>query len=98
MQHYLVILRLPEYFTADFVSLIPQQRAHINRLFHQQRLVSYSLAMDRSYVWACMPAESADAVLREVAKFPMYEYVTVEVQALAFHESANLVMPKISMN
>jgi muconolactone delta-isomerase len=98
MQNYMIIMRLPDYFTPDFVALIPQQRAHVNRLFQEHRISSYSLAMDRSYVWACMPGESADEVLRAVAKFPLYKYMKVEVQALAFHESASIVLPKISLN
>ena len=55
---YMVEFELPETLTEEFLALIPQQRYMINNLLAAGTMKAYSLAMDRSKLWAVLAADS----------------------------------------
>ena len=98
MSKYLVDIDLPHQFTDEFVSLIPTQKAHVNRLLGEGVLDSYTLAMDRSKLWATVPAGSEEEVMDVLATMPLMKYMRVNIYELAFHETAYSGLVHVSLN
>ena len=95
---YLVHIILPEVFTASFYNLIPKHRHVVNELLTKRVILSYSLDMERKNVWAFIEASNENEVMDILSTFPIINYVKVEIHELAFHDSANLVLPDLIMN
>ncbi|MCB0549226.1 MAG: hypothetical protein KDD19_16730 [Phaeodactylibacter sp.] len=88
---------LPETFTEEFLALLPKQRYVINTMLAQGAIKSYSLAIDRSKLWAVMLAESEFDVLEHIAQMPLSNYMTPNISELMFHNAADSVM-QFSLN
>lgn len=98
MDHFMIDITLPEVLTEEFISLVPQQRAQVNKLFSEGRLASYSLSLDRSKLWTTMLAESEEEVVIVLSTFPLRKFMDLSIHRLAFSESANANVARISMN
>lgn len=94
---FMVEFDLPETFTEEFLALIPRQRYVINTMLAQGAIRSYSLAMDRSKLWAVMLAESEFDVMENIAQMPLSGYMTPHISELLFHNAADSVM-QFSLN
>lgn len=95
---YLAHITLPEEFTLELYKLIPKQRALINELRKRRIILSYSLDMERSNVWAFIAASSEHEVMDILSTFPIIKFVKVSIHELAFHETAANPMPDLIMN
>lgn len=93
----MVEFELPEELTPEFMKLVPQQRSEINKLFAEGKLRTYSLALDRSVLWAVFLAESEFEILEIIADFPLAEYMTPYISELMFHNNESMIM-QISLN
>ncbi|MCB0584673.1 MAG: hypothetical protein KDD06_05010 [Phaeodactylibacter sp.] len=93
----MVEFELPETFTEEFLALIPRQRYVINTMLAEGAIKSYSLAIDRSKLWAVMIAESEFDVLENIAQMPLSNHMTPQVSELMFHHAADSVM-QFSLN
>jgi hypothetical protein len=51
MRTYMITIQLPMELTKEFISLIPKQRATINELMDQGKILQYALSVDRSTLW-----------------------------------------------
>ena len=91
-------ISLPEEFTQKFVSLIPAQRAMVNRLLEEGTIRSYSLALDRSKLWVVLLAESEDQAEELLDSFPIMEYCSYHLSELMFHDMVSHELPRISLN
>ena len=98
MQQFMVDIALPSELTEEFFTLIPKQRALVNQLFTQGKLTSYSLALDRSKLWATIAAESEEDVVYILSLLPLRKFMQVEIRQLAFHQNATHNLARISMN
>jgi muconolactone delta-isomerase len=98
MQQFMVDISLPSELTEEFFSLIPKQRALVNQLFNQGKLTSYSLAIDRSKLWATIVAESEEDVVYILSLLPLRKFMDVEIHQLAFHQNTTHNLARISMN
>jgi muconolactone delta-isomerase len=98
MQQFMVTVSLPSELTEEFFSLVPQQPALVNQLFNQGKLTSYSLALDRSRLWATLTTESEEEVVHIVSLLPLRKYMKVEIHHLAFHQNTMHNLARISMN
>jgi muconolactone delta-isomerase len=94
----MVIIKLPNELTEEFVLLIPKQRAHIDRLMDEGKVIQYSLAADRTYLWVTVVAESERQVMDILATFPLIHYMSPIITELAFHNSVSNELPKLIMN
>lgn len=94
----MVEIALPSELTEEFLTLIPKQRALVNQLFNQGKLTSYSLALDRSKLWATVLAESVEEVVHTLSMLPLRKYMEVEIHQLAFHQNTTHNLARISMN
>ncbi|MEM7369173.1 MAG: hypothetical protein AAF587_11285 [Bacteroidota bacterium] len=91
-------ISLPGLFTQGFVSLIPSQRATVNRLLQEGTIRCYSLSMDRSNLWVVLLAESRDDAEELLATFPIMDHCTYVLKELMFHDMAAHELPRISLN
>ncbi|MCC6369986.1 MAG: hypothetical protein IT236_03155 [Bacteroidia bacterium] len=82
----------------DFYKLIPKQRAVVNDWMEKRVIVSYSLDMERQNVWVFMAAKSEQEVMDVLSTFPIIQFVKVNIHELAFHDSAQVVLPELIMN
>lgn len=95
---YMVDFTLPELLTEEFLGLIPFQRAKVNRLFREGRLINYALSLENSKMWAVFNANSEMEVLEMVAELPLTKFMKLEVSMLTFYNAMSEEMPAFSMN
>ena len=98
MNQYMIEISLPEQVTQEFVRLIPDQRAQVNRLFEEGSIRCYSLSLDRAQLWAVMIAPSVQDIEEILDTFPIMPYCTFHVHELMFHDMATQELPRISLN
>ena len=98
MKEYIVNIRLPEHLSPKFIELIPAQRKHVDHLFQEGTLFSYSLAFDRSMLWAGVRADSTEEVWKILGSFPLNKYCESEIYELAFHQTVRANMIELSLN
>jgi hypothetical protein len=98
MNHYLVVIDLPDEQGDDFLSLIPRQRKHIDTLLNDGRIVHYALAADHKRLWTTILAESEEIVLETVRSFPVAAFIRFTVHELAFHLQAGRNLMHVSLN
>lgn len=98
MKQFLITSRLPEVFSEEFLSLIPEQRSTVNKLMGQGIILSYSLAADRSRTWIVMEAASEVDVIRYLSEFPLIKFMRPDIQELMFHHSLSFMLPNPSLN
>ncbi len=94
---YMVEFELPETLTEEFLALIPQQRYMINNLLADGTLKAYSLAMDRSKLWAVLSADSEIEAMEVVSQMPLADYMTPLLSELMFYNGAEMVL-QFSLN
>lgn len=95
---YMVEFQLPEKMDADFLELIPQQQKRVNDLFHERVLMSYSLSLDSTRLWATFLAKSEEEIEVILDTFPLTSYMEYHIHHLMFNEMASQSMPAISWN
>lgn len=98
MAAYLFQLELSE-FTDEIAAVVPVHREHINRLFAEGRIVSYSVSVHRNLIWCVINAEDEQEAMEMVLAFPLYPYFTeVSCHPLLFHNTLPATLPGISLN
>lgn len=98
MAAYLFHLELPA-FTDELSSVIPVHRAHINSLFAEGRILSYSVSSHRNIIWCVINAEDEQEAMEMVLGFPLFQYFTeVTCHPLLFHNTLPASLPDISLN
>lgn len=95
---YLAHITLPDVFSEEFYTLIPQQRALINKLLEKRIVLSYSLDMERKNIWVFIDALSEQDAMDILSTFPIMKYVSVEIHELAFFDHAPVSLPDLIMN
>ncbi len=84
--------------TEDFLAKVPAQRQQINELMEQGRIMSYSLAADRSKLWCVVRADSEIDVMTLIAEFPLVDYMTPIISELMFNNVVAMRIPLFSLN
>lgn len=77
--------------------MIPRQRVNVNEMFNSGKLISYTLSMDLSKLWAVFISESESELLSLVDKLPLSQYMDFDYTELRFHQSLKL-LPTMSLN
>lgn len=95
---FMVDFTLPETLTEDFMEKIPHQRAKVNRLFREGKLVNYALSLETSRMWAVFNANSEWEVKEMLATLPLTKYMDVRVSTLTFYNALEEEIPVFSMN
>lgn len=95
---FMVDFTLPENLTEDFMEKIPHQRASVNRLFREGKLVNYALSLETSKMWAVFNANSDLEVKEMIATLPLTQYMKINVSTLTFYNALEEEVPVFSMN
>lgn len=84
-------------FNLEMEEMIPRQRLVVDRLFDQGVLITYTLAADKSKLWAVIQADSESELLSYIESFPMTNYSDYTYNEVMFHDSSQFI-PSISLN
>lgn len=98
MAKFMVTIKLPEYFTPEYVALIPKQRAMIVELLAKGKISSFSLNRDRSHAWMVATSKDEDSLMRMLERFPMHDYFSYEFNELIMHDTEFMGLPKLALN
>ena len=81
----------------EIYQLIPEQRKQVQILFNSGKLVAYSLAADKSKLWALIVASSESELIQIIDTLPLTKYIDYNYSELMFHQSLKL-LPAMSLN
>ncbi|MCP3929514.1 MAG: hypothetical protein GY705_10475 [Bacteroidetes bacterium] len=95
---FMVDFSLPDVLSVEFMDLISEQRAQVNRYFSEGKLVSYALSFENSKLWAIFNASSELEVLELITDLPLTRFMQVEVSVLTFYNTFSQEIPNFSMN
>lgn len=86
-------------FTKKVMSLIPGHRQHINKLFSEGKILSYSVSLSRDKVWCVANAEDEIDATELISTFPLFDSFTeISCSELLFHNTVPASMPGIVLN
>ena len=95
---YMVDFTLPKILSEEFLRLIPAQRAKVNKLFRDGKLINYALSLDNSKMWAILHAGSELDVMEILSELPLTRFMKVKINTLTFYNTVNGETPVFSMN
>ncbi|KXK42482.1 MAG: hypothetical protein UZ05_CHB002002996 [Chlorobi bacterium OLB5] len=98
MYEYMAEISLPLPFTDEFLSLVPRQRAVVNKLMNEGVIISYALSIESGKLWINLLAESEDKVDALIESFPIADFISYNTHKLTFHNSINFKIPEFSVN
>ncbi len=99
MPTFVVTILLPDTYEDNFLALIPQHRAAINRLLSEKVIETYAISADRRQGWITINGDDATAVRTVVERFPLYRYFRgIEIDELFIFDSVATRFPIISLN
>jgi hypothetical protein len=98
VNEYMIEFALPVPFDDEFLSLIPRQRAIINKQLNEGIITSYAVSIESGKMWASIIAGSESEVLEIISEWPIIDKITYKINKLAFHNSASFSIPKFSEN
>ncbi len=98
MPEFMVDVNLHHSNSDEFFKLIPSQRAVVNDLMMEGKVTSYCVSVDRAKIWITIVASNVNAVMEELAKFPLIEFMDYEIEQLLFYNSAYQTFSQISLN
>jgi muconolactone delta-isomerase len=78
--------------------VIPKQRAYVDELFQRGVIHMYAVDEDLNKWWCTIEAESESEVLLVLSEMPIIEWLTPRVHGLMFYNSADQMIPPISLN
>ncbi|MDF1697074.1 MAG: hypothetical protein P1U56_14625 [Saprospiraceae bacterium] len=84
-------------FTLEMQEMVPRQRVIVDKLFDQGVLITYTLAADRSKLWAVFQADGESELLTYIESLPMTKYCDYTYNEIMFHDSSQFI-PSISLN
>lgn len=95
---FMVDFTMPKEMPDEFVSLIPRQRAAVNKLMGDGKLLNYSLALEHGKLWAVFSVESEAELIDIVYGLPLTEFMKVRISELTFYNAANTFAATFSVN
>jgi hypothetical protein len=96
---YMVDCTLPHHLSDAFISLIPKQRAIVNRLLSEGRILNYALALENSKLWFVCTAVSEAELMELISQLPLMAHMQqVRISELALYNTANAFAPAFSEN
>ena len=94
---YMVEFDIPQPLAEELLDMVPDQRDSLDQLFSSGKLLSYTVAADKSKVWAVMMAESESELLSYIDELPMTPYMDYDYHELMFYNTVHF-MPAMSLN
>lgn len=97
LKQYIVEFDILDPYDPVLYAQIPQQRQVVNDLFTSGKLVTYTLTMDRSKLWAIFVVSAESELINLIDKLPLSQYMDYQYKELMFHQSIRL-LPTMSLN
>jgi len=94
---YMVEFQIPTPLPEELESMIPEQRVAVHDLFMEEKLLTYTLAMDRHKLWAIFIAEDESELEELIHRMPMSQYLHYDYGQIMFHETVQYI-PTMSLN
>lgn len=99
MMAYMFQFELPPAFSEEMESLVPLQSSHVEQLFLEGRILSYSESQRRTAIWCVVAAQSEQEAMEVVAGFPLHPYFTDTMcHPLSYHNTVPATIPEFSLN
>lgn len=98
MHKYMVTISLPSFPSAEYMALIPKQRAMIVELLASGKLSSFSLDKNREKCWMVASCKDADALQTLLRRFPMHKFFEYDICELILHDTEFMGLPKMVLN
>ena len=96
---FMVEFEIPSPLTVGFMRKIPAHRKMVHRFLADDKIVSYTLAMDKSKLWMVVKAETEFDAEAIIAELPLSSYMTPIIHPLMFHNNSfDLRLPALSLN
>ncbi len=90
---------IPSNLTAGFMRKIPAHRKMVHQFLAEDKIVNYTLAMDKSKIWMVVKAETEFDAETIIAELPLSMYMIPIIHPLMFHNSSfDLRLPALSLN
>lgn len=94
---YMVEFEIPNHFTLEMIETIPDQRSKVENYFFRGKLLTYTLAIDRSKLWAIFLCHSEAELIDLIEKLPMTQYLDYKYHEIMFHQMVT-TFPSFSIN
>jgi hypothetical protein len=94
----MIIMKLPEVLTEEFLLKVPLQRKKLDKLLTKGLITSYSLSLDHSTLWSTVPGRNENEVLNIITSLPLTKYMKLEIIELSFNLNARISQTAISLN
>lgn len=98
MKQFLVEFSLPNYLDEEFMELIPQQQMEVGKMFREGVLASYTLAKDKTKLWATFEVQDAIQIEGLVDSLPLTSRMHYDIHELLFNEQVFTGIPAPSLN
>jgi muconolactone delta-isomerase len=95
---YMVDFTLPTDLPEEFVNNIPRQRAAVNRLLGEGKILNYALSLENSKLWVVFAASSEAELMEMVQRLPLTRYMKLRISELTFYNASNPYTPAFSVN
>lgn len=94
----MVTIYLPDELDDNFWELVKTHRAHIAKLMEQEVIFSYAINHQRTTGWIVMNAESEKEAAKTIENFPIYSYLTYDMDELLMFDASVIGLPKLILN
>ena len=95
---FMVDFNLPTTINDNFKSLIPYQKAVVDKFMEEGIITNYALSLEKGKLWMIVNAASEFEVLDHLADLPLSPYMKADIGMLNFFISNKANVPDFSMN
>jgi muconolactone delta-isomerase len=95
---YMVDFTLPVELSEEFITHVSQQRAVVNRLMSEGKILNYALSLENSKLWAVFSVETEAELMELVSGLPLTPFMKVRINELTFFNAAHAFTPAFSFN
>ena len=94
----MIEVNMPKEPPTEFYMLVPAQRDMVVDYMDKGIIISYGLSDDRSRLWIVVVAGNEQEVAAITEKFPMFKYMSFQVEELMFYNNSKHKLPELSLN
>lgn len=89
---------LPSPLPEDMIATIPEHRRKVHELMITGKILTYTLAHDRSRLWAVVRAQDEHEVMDLLEELPLTHWMEFTIHPLGFLLTTQAQLPKIHLN
>lgn len=97
MKYFQVSIYLTDNLDEQFWELIPQHREMISEFMLDEKVITYSINIERSKGWMTISSDSVKDVRALLHSLPIIDYMTYEIDELFIFDSTN-TQPQLILN